>query len=429
MWTPQRIIQGRVGESQSRSVLRAAGFAGVSLCVVIALALVVLLRGPVPFVLGLVLAILPVPVLIAAVLALDRLEPEPTRKLVLAFLWGAGLSALFAFVLNSLGIFLVADVVGRRQARLLGAVIGAPVVEETLKAAVLVVFLWLGRREVDGPTDGVVYAGMVGIGFAMSENVLYYARAASEAGADALLLTFVVRGLVSPLAHPLFTSMTGIALGYAALQRSWPARVVPPLLGLLAAMMLHGLWNAAASVSTLVLGAYYVLVLLPVLLGVIAVTFFDRRRTVGLISRQLPPYGQYGLVTPEDVRMLAKLSYRRRARFWARSRGGPNAAQAMRDYQLAATELALLEDRVQRGISDPKVTPMRRDSLVRLMSVAREAFLRPARGNEPMRPPWAGPPQPPQTPQPPQPPPPPPQRPPPQAPPQPPPPPQTPPRG
>lgn len=387
---PQRVIQGDAGRPRRRTGLQALGLGAICLCALMVLAVIALLNGTVSFALAFALAVLPVPVLIAAVLALDRLEPEPTRRLVVSFAWGAGVAVLLAGVINTLGLSLTTSLLGKQEGQLVSQVFGAPVVEETLKGAVLFGMLWFGRKEVDGPTDGIVYAGMVGLGFAMMENILYYASAASQHGLVAVVGTFVLRDLVSPFAHPLFTSMTGMALGYAALQRRTTVRVVLSVSGLLAAMVLHGLWNLAASTNILVLLFLYVVVLLPVLCGVVLVTFLDRGRTVKLIARQLPPYGRYGLVAPEDVRMLSKLAYRRRARFWARSRGGATAWRAMRDYQLAATELALLEDRVERGVADPEVVPRRRDSLMRLMGAAREAFLRPPRSDLKAQPPWWG---------------------------------------
>ena len=54
-----------------------------------------------------------------------------------------------------------------------GAVWLAPVTEETLKGlGVLLIYLFR-RREFDGIIDGIVYAGLIGAGFAFSENILY----------------------------------------------------------------------------------------------------------------------------------------------------------------------------------------------------------------------------------------------------------------
>ena len=45
------------------------------------------------------------------------------------------------------------------------------------RALFLLLLLWWRRHELDGILDGIVYAGMVGIGFAFVENILYLAAA------------------------------------------------------------------------------------------------------------------------------------------------------------------------------------------------------------------------------------------------------------
>ena len=133
---------------------------------------------------------------------------------------------------------------GASTGEYVAATFGAPVVEETLKGLVLIGLLWRRRAELDGPTDGVIYAAMVGLGFAMIENVGYYINAlvTPDRGGIALLgYTFVLRGLLSPLLHPIFTSMTGLGVAYAASRRRGAPWAVA--LGLLAAMILHGTWN------------------------------------------------------------------------------------------------------------------------------------------------------------------------------------------
>ena len=86
--------------------------------------------------------------------------------------------------------------------------------------------------------DGIVYAGMVGIGFAFTENILYLAAAYNgtdgigPGGTEALTATFVVRCLISPFAHPLFTTFIGIGVGLAVNARSRAARLLWPLRGL-----------------------------------------------------------------------------------------------------------------------------------------------------------------------------------------------------
>nr|WP_281352198.1 PrsW family intramembrane metalloprotease [Phytoactinopolyspora alkaliphila] len=152
------------------------------------------------------LALVPVILLAGTFLWLDRWEPEPGRTLLFAFLWGAGVATLGALLVNS--------AVGVTYGPAASAVVSAPLVEEALKGLFLVGLLWFNRRQLDGVVDGVVYAGMTAAGFAFVENVFYLGRAFEIDYYDGWF-TFVLRGVVSPFAHPLFTVFIGLAVGVA----------------------------------------------------------------------------------------------------------------------------------------------------------------------------------------------------------------------
>jgi RsiW-degrading membrane proteinase PrsW (M82 family) len=324
----------------------------------------------VPFLVALPLALLPVPLLIALVLLVDQLEPEPPRNLVFCFAWGAGIAALLAGVLNTAGlVYVTQPALGSSNGQFISATIGAPVVEESLKGLVLVWLLWRRRQELDGPTDGIIYAAMVGLGFAMIENVGYYVSALvrPEVGGVPLLgVTFVFRGILAPLAHPMFTAMTGIGAAYAATHRrgGWALAA-----GLAGAMFLHGLWNGLTGLGLPGIILAYGL-LACVLVVLITVIVADRRRILGLVRRYLPAYQDSRLVTEADLRMLRTLRERREARRWARRTGGRPLGRAMAAYQLAATELALAHQRLQRGGATPGEFEERRRELTGVMASA-----------------------------------------------------------
>ncbi|WP_157247609.1 PrsW family intramembrane metalloprotease [Nonomuraea typhae] len=356
------------------------GLVVTGICALVSLSFDVINGAPVDFLVALLLALAPVPVLLAAVLALDRMEPEPRSNLIFAFAWGAGVAVLVAGVVNSLNLHYIVDAANLSpdNARNIAATFGAPVVEETMKGLVLLGLLRFRRAELDGPTDGIIYASMVGLGFAMSENVSYYVSALTERGVEGLAVTVVLRGILSPFAHPLFTSMIGIAVAYAA-QRSGTVRVGYILVGWIGAMVLHGLWNGMASYGGFggLLIAY--LILLLVLLVLIGVVIKDRRRIVALIQRYLPPYEPTRLVDAHDIHMLSALSRRRRARQWASAHGGKRGLRAMSDYQLAATELGLLHDRAARRVVDEHTFHEEQRALLECMSAARAGFPVPQR--------------------------------------------------
>jgi RsiW-degrading membrane proteinase PrsW (M82 family) len=391
---PQAVLAGRA--SGRTPVAFIVGTAVTVACAIVALGIdaaesFAVGAGPAPFAIALPLALLPVPLLVVLVLWVDRLEPEPRANLAFAFAWGAGIAALSALIINTADLeYVTQPALGATTGEYVAATFGAPVVEETLKGLVLVGLLWRRRAEIDGATDGIIYAAMVGLGFAMIENVGYYINAlvSPERGGVALLgYTFVLRGLVSPLLHPIFTSMTGLGVAYAAGRRhgGWWAVA----LGLLAAMILHGTWNGLSLYGTAGLVAGY-LIMTAVLVGLILVLVADRRRIVGQIHRYLPGYEGTGLVTEEDIEMLGSLPDRATARRWARSVGGLPASAAMSDFQLAATELALARAKADRGVLDFNGFAEREHSLLSLMAVARHAFTRRVPGGSEITPaPWA----------------------------------------
>jgi RsiW-degrading membrane proteinase PrsW (M82 family) len=333
-------------------------------------------RSAAPFWIALPLALAPVPLLVSVVLFIDRLEPEPRLNLVFGFLWGAGIAALFAIVINTAGLeYITQPALGASAGEYVSATAGAPVVEETLKGLFLVWLLRWRRQELDGPTDGIVYAAMVGLGFAMTENIGYYINAQVNpihGGTQLLGYTFVLRGVLSPFLHPIFTSMTGIGAAYAASHRhrGWALA-----LGWLAAMGLHAMWNGLSIfglAGTLVAYVFLICLLIVEYLIIRA----DRRHIVAQIQHYLPGYEDTGLVTDYDIRMLSSLPGRKQARVWARSTGGMAAATAMGEYQLAATELALLHQKAGRGVISRRQFSQSQQGLLVLMQQARGQFVR-----------------------------------------------------
>jgi RsiW-degrading membrane proteinase PrsW (M82 family) len=321
--------------------------------------------GPVAFGLAVALALLPVPLYLAVVLFIDRFEPEPLSMIALTFAWGATIAAFAAVVLNTLGELVVTDQLGTRAAEIYGYSISAPVVEEVAKGAVLFgLYLWK-RHEFNGVIDGIVYAALVGLGFAMTENVLYYGRGAVEEGVVGAVGTFVVRGLLSPFAHPLFTAMTGIGLGIAASTQSRALRVVAPIAGLVAAILLHSLWNTSA--GTGLFFGVYLLIMLPLLALLGVVVLVALRREGRVIATQLQ-----GRLPADEVAMLSSIGARRRARRDARRTGGKEAERAMRERQRAATELAFHRAQSERGVLPRnRLTAARESALIARLQRAR----------------------------------------------------------
>lgn len=170
---------------------------------------------------GIVGAILPVPALVAIFLWLDRYQPSPLWLIAVCFLWGAGVATSGALYVNDTAAALF-EKWGYSDTWV--AVLVAPVVEETLKAAFPILLYVFYRRAFSGITDAIVYCGLSAAGFAMVENVVYlggYGWAAESPKGYAtsvfmVTVTFIQRVPMTGFAHPLFTSMTAIGLGIGA---------------------------------------------------------------------------------------------------------------------------------------------------------------------------------------------------------------------
>lgn len=325
------------------------------------------LSGTLP---GLVLAAVPVGPVLATVVWLDRHEAEPPHLLAFAFGWGACVASLGALVLNSLSSRLLVRAVGDVTNT---SVFVAPVVEELLKGLGVLLLLLKQRRQFDGIVDGIVYAAFVGVGFAYLENVLYLGRALGEGQPSELVAVFVLRCLVSPFAHPLFTMAVGVGLGVAAGRGSRRLRVLAPVGGFVVAVVLHALWNASASRGATTFFEVYVLLQVPVFAAAVGVALAARAREARLIGRHLQVYVRTGWLSAEEVRMLSSGRGRRQARSAAGVSAGRPGTQAVRDFQETATELAFRRDRIQRGTSP--TTPAEELALLERLSSERTLVL------------------------------------------------------
>src|SRR6266849_4477079 len=312
--------------------------------------------GPVELIIGLICATLPVPIYVMLLLWIDRYEAEPLWMLATAFFWGALVSVFVAFIFNtSLSIIAAVATHNAQVGQAFGAVISAPIVEESSKALILLIlFLWK-KDEFDGIVDGIVYAGMVGLGFAMTENVLYYGRAV-QGGAGALTFIFILRGMAAPFSHPLFTSMTGIGLGWSRQSNNGFVKVVMPVLGFMLAILMHATWNGSAvfggGVGFFV--AYFV-IMGPAFIITLMVIFFSLRREGRIVRQFLYPEYQSGFFSQLEYDKLCSVRGRM-GMSWKvlRTRGVSMWRARMRCNQVAS-ELAFHRSRLARGIGrDPQ---------------------------------------------------------------------------
>jgi RsiW-degrading membrane proteinase PrsW (M82 family) len=372
-------------------VLFLLGLAACCLIAIVALVLVVAQRGPAPTLVGLLLALLPVPLLVALILYLDRLEPEPRALLAAIFGAGAGIAVITALLGRALrtGAITTPDLEPHASiatAVSVGAAVGGALVAETLSGLVLMALLASRRTEIDGVEDGVVYGSMVGLGFALVANAYAYA-VAWNSGAGALAEEFAGRGIFGPVFQALFTSLIGLGVAYAAARPGVPGRHLAIVAGWVAAVALDALWNHSVGEGGIGLQLTYV-ILIVVLLAIVVTVIADRRRVILLITSFLPDFEHPEVVTAQDIRMLANLRLRRLGRQWARLNLGIVGRQAMTEYQLAATELAMACHRKSLGQTTEDAYVRHRDDSLTLMRAAAEIV---RRKEQLYPPPWIAP--------------------------------------
>lgn len=200
---------------------------------------------------SIIAATIPVLVYIGVVYWVDRYEKEPGWLLAATFLWGAVPSILIAYVANSvlgLPFYLLAS---EATADVLTATLIAPIVEESIKGmAVLGIFL-LWKDEIDSLLDGIIYGAMVGLGFALVENVFYFVNIYQGDGVAAWEMSIFLRSFVFGLNHALYTSMIGLGIAAARLTTNPVLKLFAPLMGWVTAVTLHAIHNLTLSSGSL----------------------------------------------------------------------------------------------------------------------------------------------------------------------------------
>ena len=318
----------------------------------IVLALIGAETGGVALVIGLICATLPVPIYIMLLLWIDRYESEPLWMLATAFFWGALVAVFIAIIFNtSIEIMAMVATHSKQIGENVGAVISAPIVEESAKAFILLVLFFWKKDEFDGIVDGIVYAGMVGLGFAMTENILYYGKALQH-GTEALKFVFILRGMAAPFSHPLFTSMTGIGLGWSRQSNNGFIKVVAPVAGFMLAMLMHATWNASATYG----GEYgffavYFGIMGPAFIMTLMVIFFSLRREGRIVRQFLYPDYQNGFFDGQEYERLCSIRGRMGMSWHALTKQGVSPWRTRMRCNQMASELAFHRSRVARGIA------------------------------------------------------------------------------
>jgi RsiW-degrading membrane proteinase PrsW (M82 family) len=265
-----------------------------------------------------------------------------------SFGWGALAATLAAGLFNSITGEIAAASIGPEAASAFVATFVAPVVEESFKGVALLGLLLIYRDEFDSALDGLVYGALVGVGFAMTENVLYFGLVYLEEGPGAFGVLVVVRTITGELGHAMWTGTMGAAIGWGRSRHGrGRARVIVPVLGWLAAIAQHAAWNGSLSFlhSVLVALGFFVA-------GFVSVAVIWRlalRRERRILAEHLADEVGRGTLTPAEYAMLANDKQRRQALRQAKRTGGRALRRVQRRFNHAAAELAFRKYHLAHG--------------------------------------------------------------------------------
>ncbi len=269
---------------------------------------------------------------------LDRYEKEPIHLLLVTFVWGA-VPALALAVVAELALDGTASTLLGPEAP---ATVVAPVIEETLKALVLIGLFIFARREFNGVLDGIIYGALVGFGFAMSENILYFI-----AYRDQLIGTWLLRSIVFGFNHAFYTSIVGIALGMVRYERRrWVGYVAVPL-ALWLAILLHSLHNVWTQLGLVGYSLAW-LVDSGGVLVVLATIVLSQRQERTWISAELSEEVQRGTITPAQFDRALRPAMRSRVELQILLRRGWLQYRRMRRFHHLLTELAYVKHQLHR---------------------------------------------------------------------------------
>ena len=262
-----------------------------------------------------IIAFLPAVFYLLPLIWLDRYDPEPIWLLGLAFAWGALVSVIISYFINTAFAELAVVAFGADVAMTATAIVSAPIFEEASKGLGVVLLLIFFRRHFDDILDGIVFGGTIALGFATVENVLYYGSAILKGGTELLVALFILRGILSPFAHVTFTAMTGIGCGISRESHNPIVRIMMPILGYGCAVLLHFIWNLMASllpIEGLFEGGWwygYLLLQVPFFIIFICFAFYVMWRQNTILKEMLAIDVATGLI-PEAHQKIATSAFR-----------------------------------------------------------------------------------------------------------------------
>lgn len=302
----------------------------------------------------------------------DRFEPEPWWLIAAAFVWGAVFATLAGGISSSVAQAALSSLLeaSPKELDVVGATVFAPIFEEGFKGlgvALIALASALGLRELDGPLDGAIYGGVVGLGFTLTEDILYVANQFATSGFGGFVVLLFLRTVLLGLSHCTFTACTGLGFGIATEARSVAGKIFAPIVGLGAAVAMHAMHNFLPTVFgneglvLMLLVSWAIDILFFVLLALLVV------RDRSIVIREL--FTEVGhLLHPRELVQVSSYFSLGFKNWGVLFSNGWGAFRARRRKQLCLVELAFIKSRRRRGERgfdlDRKEADLRREIMI-----------------------------------------------------------------
>lgn len=180
----------------------------------------------------LLLAIAPVLIIIFYIFIKDKYEKEPKRLLFYNFLLGAIVSIIITtllYIIIDIILSLKNDHSVYEQFIKAFFVVG---LSEEFSKYIIIRYYSQPNMEFNEPFDGIVYAVMVSMGFATTENIMYVLQGGMEVA--------IIRAFTAVPAHATFAILMGYFMGKAKFSNN---RIALNLTGLFLAVLFHGAYD------------------------------------------------------------------------------------------------------------------------------------------------------------------------------------------
>lgn len=214
-----------------------------------------------------------------------------------------------------------------------------------------------GWSELNGLMDGVIYGVAVGLGFATGAGFLRHL----EIGEAAVFFNVSPFGLIwsaalTGLAQGLFGAIQGAGFGAGVDARDDARRFGLPIVGLIAAILVHMLFRVIAQGASVGSGSTFrgwIATLFPLVLVIVAAVIALRRES-GAVAAELEGEEASGAVTQGELALLRNPAARRREYAKTFFKGDFDGWQALRQLHNRQVQLALIERRMRSETDEEK---------------------------------------------------------------------------